>query len=201
MQDIDLTMCSRGPGSFFGLRTALSAVKGFYAALRIPFVTVLTHDIYRSAHHNQDGTLDNPLIAVVRATKISLFVATYTDTRYEKLHAIRANPQQNEIEQIPLKQIRKYIDCSARKRGTPLITSIDVSLLEEIKDTIKKDSHGINPLCNFKHTRSSATALLQAGYETYIQNGRDALDINPYYLRKIDAEKIINRKPNRHRSA
>jgi len=191
IQDVDLTVCSRGPGSFFGLRTALSAAKGFYAALRTPFVTILTHEIYRKAHQNQNGTLDHPVIAVVRATKTCLFVATYRETHYKMSHAGRTNPQQSEIEQIPLKYIGGYIAACNESRGkAPLVTSIDLPLLEEIQDSIARDSQHADLPCNFTHTASSAPALLQAGYERYIENGGDALDINPYYLRMIDAEKF-----------
>ena len=46
LREIDLIICTRGPGSFTGLRIGMSAAKGLAYGLQIPIVSVPTLDVY-----------------------------------------------------------------------------------------------------------------------------------------------------------
>jgi tRNA threonylcarbamoyl adenosine modification protein YeaZ len=59
-----------GPGSFTGLRTALSLAQGFAAAAGIPLLGVTVAEAYRAALPN----LDRPLWVVVRARRDRMFL-------------------------------------------------------------------------------------------------------------------------------
>lgn len=164
---IGLCVCSRGPGSFVGLRIAMSTVKGFHGALGIPFVTVPTHEIYRHIHTHYP----HPTIAVIQATKTVLYTAAYY-----RGHELLP------IQEMDLSSTRALITKlrAAYPQAEPVVTSVDADLLRHIAE---ETNIATRPIL------SSAMALCEIGRNMYEKNGMDELAINPYYLRTIDAEK------------
>jgi tRNA threonylcarbamoyladenosine biosynthesis protein TsaB len=57
MQDLSGVICSRGPGSFTGLRIGMSFAKGLAAALNIPTISVSLFSAYAQAYANYPGLL------------------------------------------------------------------------------------------------------------------------------------------------
>ena len=180
IRDVGLCVCSRGPGSFMGLRIALSTMKGLYAAIRVPFVTVMTHQIYAKAY----ATLEVPVITIIQATKIYLYVAVYL--KEQEIYPL----QQMTIQSL----IGIARSCTATYHATPIITSIDSSLLTHIEDTLHKERCA--SVAIFQSIASSAAILCNLGNKLYTNVGMDAIDINPYYFRPIDAESPISATKN-----
>lgn len=164
---VGLCVCSRGPGSFVGLRIALSTAKGLHGALGIPFVTVPTHEIYCHIH----ATHPHPIIAVIQATKTVFYTTVY----YRGKELLP-------IQEMSLPSLRTLIAelRISNPQTEPVITSIDADLLKHIANEIEVAMLPIP---------SSAIALCEIGRGRYEKNGMDGLAINPYYLRTIDAEK------------
>ncbi|AYE36073.1 tRNA (adenosine(37)-N6)-threonylcarbamoyltransferase complex dimerization subunit type 1 TsaB [Borrelia turcica IST7] len=55
LNHLDLIINSYGPGSFTGLRISLSFIKGLSLGLSIPFVNILTFDVFANlVHQNSD---------------------------------------------------------------------------------------------------------------------------------------------------
>ena len=74
IKDVDLLACSKGPGSFTGLRIGLTMAKSLKLALNIPLIGISNLEIM--AHHYQNEY--EPLLVVLE-TKRQLFYAQYFD--------------------------------------------------------------------------------------------------------------------------
>ncbi len=74
MQDIDGVAVATGPGSFNGLRVAVSAAKALAFALQKPLVGVSTLDIIAAQQQQWRG----PVCAVLEAGRSDLYAACYT---------------------------------------------------------------------------------------------------------------------------
>src|SRR5579864_9327130 len=73
MQAIDLIAVATGPGSFNGLRVAVTTAKTLAFALQVPLIGVSTLDII-AAHQQQ---WRSPICAVLEAGRSELYAACY----------------------------------------------------------------------------------------------------------------------------
>ena len=74
MQSLDAVAVATGPGSFNGLRVALTTAKSLAFALQKPLVGVSTLDIVAAQHLDWHG----PICALLEAGRSELYVACYT---------------------------------------------------------------------------------------------------------------------------
>jgi tRNA threonylcarbamoyladenosine biosynthesis protein TsaB len=74
MQALDAVAVATGPGSFNGLRVALTTAKSLAFALQKPLVGVSTLDIIATAHREWRG----PVCALLEAGRSELYTACYT---------------------------------------------------------------------------------------------------------------------------
>jgi tRNA threonylcarbamoyladenosine biosynthesis protein TsaB len=74
MQDIDVIAVATGPGSFNGVRVALSAAKALAFALQKPIVGVSTLDIIAAQQQHWTG----PICSILEAGRSELYAACYT---------------------------------------------------------------------------------------------------------------------------
>ena len=85
MQAIDVIAVATGPGSFNGLRVAVTAAKALAFALQVPLIGVSTLDVI-AAHQRQ---WRGPICAVLEAGRSELYAACYTfDETYEEQNSI-----------------------------------------------------------------------------------------------------------------
>lgn len=75
--DLQLLACTGGPGSFTGLRIALSTIKGLALGLSIPFVLVPTLEVW--AHHYKDAS--EWIIPMLDAKRAQVYAAIYRNNR------------------------------------------------------------------------------------------------------------------------
>jgi tRNA threonylcarbamoyladenosine biosynthesis protein TsaB len=73
MKDIGLIACTRGPGSFTGLRIGIATAKGLSLALGIPWVGIPTLDCIAFGHETQGRTI----VPVLDARKNRIYSALY----------------------------------------------------------------------------------------------------------------------------
>jgi tRNA threonylcarbamoyladenosine biosynthesis protein TsaB len=74
MQDIDVLAVATGPGSFNGVRVAVSAAKAFAFSLHKPIVGVGTLDIIAAQQQHWHG----PICSILEAGRSELYAACYT---------------------------------------------------------------------------------------------------------------------------
>ena len=159
--DLDLVVCSRGPGSFTGLRIGLCAAKGLSDSLEIPFKTVSMLDVYGHCMSYFPGSV----IPVIDARKNRFYGAVYQNG----------------------KRIGEYFDLDMESilsldyiRYPALITGPDCSLFgEQSSDNITVDGYG---------KRTVIKEFLYLGRKKHKDEGSDKKDISPLYIRKSDAE-------------
>lgn len=72
--ELDYVACASGPGSFTGLRIAISTLKGIASALDIPLILVPTLDAYAHPHSCFEGAV----VPLVDAKKGRVYAAVYS---------------------------------------------------------------------------------------------------------------------------
>lgn len=73
IRDLDLVVCSRGPGSFTGLRIGLATAKGISLGAGCPLITIPSLDAYSYPFRNLPGIV----VPVIDAKKKHVFSALY----------------------------------------------------------------------------------------------------------------------------
>ncbi|QEN05748.1 tRNA (adenosine(37)-N6)-threonylcarbamoyltransferase complex dimerization subunit type 1 TsaB [Thiospirochaeta perfilievii] len=162
IKDLDLLVCTRGPGSFTGLRISMSTLKGISLGLNIPLVSIPTLDVY-AENINFDGIV----IPIIDARKKSFYLSLYTN----------GNKITEDLD-LPFNEVIKLL----KDKHKILLTGPDSPLLHnklegEINtklDVNRIDQYGIN--------------LINLGIREYNNNGPDKIDQGPLYIRKSEAE-------------
>ncbi len=170
--DLDLLVCTRGPGSFTGLRIGLSTVKGLSASLGIPFAAVPTLD-----------TLAAPWTAFPGWT------APILDARKGRIYTALYHRGQRQTEPADLLP-RDFADLAENTcgglPGPLLLTGPDPHLIPSL-DKSRITEVLISPVPSV-----DGQALLGLGRESFEQNGPASPDCGPLYLRKSEAEIRLN---------
>ncbi|MGE4454258.1 MAG: tRNA (adenosine(37)-N6)-threonylcarbamoyltransferase complex dimerization subunit type 1 TsaB [Sphaerochaeta sp.] len=165
VQTLDLLVCTSGPGSFTGLRIAMSTLKGISLANEIPLVSVPTLDVYQKAVRHYPGVV----LSVIDAKKQRFYAAL-------SVHGER----RSEDLDINTEQIEQLIS------GYPtiLLTGADApQLFAKLGEKIQAKTE-IEPY----HGGNFGLALADLGRETYVAKGEDDRGKGPVYVRKSDAE-------------
>lgn len=182
LKDINLIGVGIGPGSFTGIRIAVTTARMFAQLFEIPLVGVKTHLMYASSAVDAIKPGENILIAF-DAKKARVFGALYT--KGEELNPVElVKPGDYSIEYL-LKNIN-----STRK--TLLIGDGCEKYYTEIKSKISLH----DPLFDYKPVGKNICDLVRNIYLTHPDNYRDLNNVVPFYSRKSDAEIIKEAKEN-----
>ena len=177
-KDIDLFACTRGPGSFTGLRIGMAAFKGMAYAAGKPLVSVSTMEVLASCVHCFDGAIVTVLDAKKQRWYLGAFEKKNTGT------ARRLMPDTDGTEA----DLREVLEPYSRI----LITGPDArsfaprlaALLGESKQIIVDSTNG----------EARASALISCALDRYEKDGPDDIGQGPVYLRKSDAEIALEEK-------
>lgn len=176
-KDLDLLVCSKGPGSFTGLRVAMATMKGISLALNIPYVSISTLETFSypltHTHH--------PLLVVLDAKK-----QRYYGALFEK--GVRKTDDLDlTIEQL-CNLVTKYefviISGPDAKRVLDKMNAIGdkfASFPTLILDNIQNRDYG--------------PAMIVLGEAQFKSVGKDDITSGPTYVRLSDAE--VSLKENR----
>ncbi|NCB01868.1 MAG: tRNA (adenosine(37)-N6)-threonylcarbamoyltransferase complex dimerization subunit type 1 TsaB [Spirochaetia bacterium] len=186
-KDLDLLVCSKGPGSFTGLRVAMSSIKGISLALGIPYVSVSTLETYAYpllyAH--------SPVLVLLDAKK-----QRYYGAIFDKGERVTADLDLT-IEEI----------CNLVTHYDSLILSGPDSIEAKSKIDTIKDKFAIFPhlILDNLQNREYGPALIALGEALYAHSGEDDISSGPTYVRLSDAEvslieKINNNKEHKEES-
>jgi len=169
-KDLQLLVCSRGPGSFTGLRIGMSALKGIALAGNIPLVSIPTMEAISTAV----GFFDGPIIPVIDAKKQRYYSAIF-------LRGQRLSPD---------------MDCEGQEivrllEGEPqaLVTGPDSASFAPLLSSYRGRLF-VDPL----RYRDISQTLVTLGVSSYKANGPDDIGIGPVYVRKSDAEIALQQK-------
>ncbi len=173
MNDLELLIVSKGPGSFTGLRIGMASMKGLASALSIPLVSVPTLDATAEAV----GIYPGAILSVIDAKKKRFYLSM----------------KKNGETVIPDRDGDEYdIIDELRKETSPiLITGPDALLFAE---RIAKLDEALPILIDPEAPRNLSKALLALGLEKYRTKGADDIGEGPVYIRRSDAEEALEKR-------
>lgn len=160
---LDLIAVASGPGSFTGLRIAMSTAKGIAFGTNTPIISVSTLEAYSSGHEYFDGLI----VPVIDARKKRFFAAAFNNSnRVMKDRDIAAEELLKELDSYP----------------SLLITGPDSDLFSHFSEKNTKIK------IDRSFSTTSATRVIELGIKYYESKGPDSTGSGPVYLRKSEAE-------------
>jgi tRNA threonylcarbamoyladenosine biosynthesis protein TsaB len=176
---IDLLAVASGPGSFTGLRVALSTVKGLADALGKPIVAVSQLAATAAAARQSVSVL-----AVLDAQRGEVYVGEYQVVYSEMPSQLRAH----RIDEVLL-TLENFISSLAARIPVPLICTPDAT----VQTALRQSGLSVEIV-----PQPGADLIARLGMAQYLQGltiSSEALDAN--YLRHSDAEIFSAPKPAR----
>lgn len=160
--DLDLMICSRGPGSFTGLRIGMATLKGISMALDIPLVSVPTLDLYAYGKDEFDGVV----IPAIDARKRCFYISIN-----------RNGNRESEYLDISPDDISRIL----KNENKVLITGVNAP---ELYNILNDDKIILDNSFNSRY----AEVLIEIGLNYFNKYGADSDDQGPLYIRKSEAE-------------
>ena len=173
-ENIDLVVCSKGPGSFTGLRIGMATAKGMAFALSVPFVSVPTLDFLASSLSFFNGAV----IPVIDAKRARYYTAIYEN----------GNRKTDYLDA----EYKEIIELSNKYKKILLTGPYSAKLHNDIlcnKD-IAAENVFLDPCAN----DSKVSICLEMGADLYSRRITDSDDSEPIYIRKSDAEEKFSIK-------
>ncbi len=200
--DIDLLICTRGPGSFTGLRIGMAAFKGMAFALNKPIVSVSTLEAYARCA----GPFDGVVVPVIDAKKQRWYLSAFeknsrlildldgtccdierTLSPYENI--LLVGPDASAFE----KELKSFYENKEKDVNASKATS-EVASKETSKETMAQNCKKKHIFVDMFANEAIASAIYKLGIEQYEKKGADDIGQGPVYLRKSDAELALEEK-------
>lgn len=170
LNSVNLLVCTRGPGSFTGLRIGMSVLKGISLGLNVPIVSVPTLEFYARQICSFDGAVVTSLDA--RKNRYYLSVFECKDSFCKTVcPAIDGNAENL----VPY--LKNYTNI--------LVTGPDKKVFSSLLKEIIPEK---NITTELECTKSPSNALIELGLQLFEQEGADNPSQGPCYIRKSDAE-------------
>ncbi len=170
-KDIDVLACTRGPGSFTGLRIGMAAFKGMAYALGKPLVSVSTMEVLANCVPYFDGAV----VTVLDAKKQRWYLAAFLKTGPE---AQRLMEDTDGTEADLVSVLAPY--------SKVLVTGPDAEAFAKVLSDVYGDRKTI--ITDTLSTAAVSTALMNCALRKLERDGADDIGQGPVYLRKSDAE-------------
>jgi tRNA threonylcarbamoyladenosine biosynthesis protein TsaB len=169
-KDLDLVVCSKGPGSFTGLRVGMSVAKGIAMGASIPWVAVDTLEVY--AHPLAFAS--TPVLSVLDARKDRYYCALF-------LHGRRISED--------IDATRTDITSLTAPHGAVVATGPDAAsfgtwLAQHPDGAGAREIITLDPLPH----RAYGASLVAIGKRVFETQGPQADNFGPVYIRKSEAE-------------
>ena len=179
-KDIDLFACTRGPGSFTGLRIGMAAFKGMAYAAGKPLVSVSTMEVLANCIPCFDGAI----VTVLDAKKQRWYLGAFEKQTSGK--ATRLLPDTDGTEADLTEVLGPYSRILVTGPDAEAFAPKLSALFGESKQLIIDRTSG----------ESRARALISCALDKYEADGPDDIGQGPVYLRKSDAEIALEEKLN-----
>lgn len=208
MQALDAVAVATGPGSFNGLRVALTTAKSLAFALQKPLVGVSTLDIIAAQHRDWHG----PICAVLEAGRSELYVACYT-VALSASDNLDENDEANDHLQWHMQRLSDYLVQSPGEVSTLLQEQVGqwlgtpgerelptILFCGEISEASRQALHMhmqaksivVGPVESTRRASILATLAMQR-----IQHGQedDPLVLEPLYIRRPSITTSTRKRP------
>ena len=171
LNNIDLIVCDKGPGSFTGIRIGVGTVLAFQDSLNIPCIGISSLEAL-AYNVEQDGLI----CSLIDAKNSNVYVGFFE----------HKNNEYSQIGNLEFKNINEVLSL-LQKQNTSITFVGDGAIANKnlIEDLIP------NSIFCEKNNLSSFSLGL-AGYETYAKG--ISTSIMPLYLRKSQAERALEEK-------
>ena len=184
LNEIDLIGCSRGPGSFTGIRIGIATAKAFSDAKNIPLIGIDSLEALAYSVVIEKENNDCEILAMINAKNDNVYAATYL-VNNGKLNMVKNAEIMNLTETV------SYIDF---KRQVFIVGCEDEDSIRRLIQAEASSERAISGNdCSFefvKDTIPTAASIGIAAYEKY-KNGVVDEIIVPLYLRKPQAERNL----------
>lgn len=177
LKDLDLMICTRGPGSFTGLRIGMACLKGLSYGLDKPLVSVSTLTAYASTIKDYDGAI----VVALDAKKQRYYLAVF------------------EVKNGEVKRITQDIDGNTPDLEQALTNYDRIAVVGPDKEAFVqqmkefyKESKNIE--CLEAENQSFGSILIDLGIQQYNAKGADDIGQGPVYIRKSDAEVALEER-------
>jgi tRNA threonylcarbamoyladenosine biosynthesis protein TsaB len=179
--ELDLIICTRGPGSFTGLRIGMATAKGMAAAGGFPLVSIPTLAVYAADCVRTDALV----IPVIDARKRRYYSAIYRNS----------NAEHEELD-LSAQQLLSTHACDQQviitgpdaRRFYQEILHDHPAMLSDLQTELSLDPN---------HDRGHGHRLIEMGTQAYARDGADSDDQGPVYLRKSEAEISLDQRSGR----
>ena len=178
-KDIDLFACTRGPGSFTGLRIGMAAFKGMAYAAGKPLVSVSTMEVLASCIPCFDGAI----VTVLDAKKQRWYLGAFEKQTSGK--ATRLLPDTDGTEADLAQVLAPY--------SRILVTGPDAQAFAPKLEALFGDKQII---VDNTSGETRARTLISCALDRFETDGPDDIGQGPVYLRKSDAEIALEEKLN-----
>ena len=171
-KDIELLACTRGPGSFTGLRIGMAALKGMAYGLEKPLVSVSTMEVLANCVPCFDGAV----VTVMDAKKQRWYLAAFEKKTESPATRILADTDGTEADLINVLEPFDRI----------LVTGPDAELFAPVLRNVLGDRRPV--VTDTVSARATSLSLIGCALRKYESDGPDDIGRGPVYLRKSDAE-------------
>ena len=178
-KDIDLFACTRGPGSFTGLRIGMAAFKGMAYAAGKPLVSVSTMEVLANCIPCFDGAI----VTVLDAKKQRWYLGAFEKQTSGK--ATRLLPDTDGTEADLAQVLAPY--------SRVLVTGPDAQAFAPKLAALFGDKQIITDNTSGE---TRARTLISCALDRFETDGPDDIGQGPVYLRKSDAEIALEEKLN-----
>ena len=170
LKDLELLICTKGPGSFTGLRIGMAGLKGISLASSAPLVSVPTLSVIEES---VKSLWKGPILSVIDAKKKKFYFRLSVEG--ETVISDRDGNPEDIISTIKdLKNI--------------LVTGPDAALFASKLLSI---SSSLDLNVDPEAPRCLSYALEKLGKEKYGKDGADDIGEGPIYIRRSDAEEML----------
>ena len=208
MSALDGIAVATGPGSFNGLRVALTTAKSLAFALRKPLVGISTLDVIAAGQYGWTG----PICAVLEAGRSELYVACYAfeqgdDDENELTGARRLRRLSDyqilspeEVSALLQERMGEWLGVPGQRELPPVLLCGEISAAsrDELNTHIQQKHRFAGPITSSRH--ASVLALLAMQRMRDRQDGQDSLVddpllLEPLYLRRPSITTSTRKKP------
>ncbi|MCI7606085.1 MAG: tRNA (adenosine(37)-N6)-threonylcarbamoyltransferase complex dimerization subunit type 1 TsaB [Spirochaetales bacterium] len=173
LKDLELLICTKGPGSFTGLRVGMAGLKGISLASSAPLVSVPTLSVIEES---VKSLWKGPIVSVIDAKKKKFYF------RLSVNDEVVVSDRDGNPEDLT-ESISSLKDVLITGPDAALFASKLLAISPELDITVDKEA----PRC-------LSYALEKLGKEKLEKDGPDDIGEGPVYIRRSDAEEMLMAK-------
>lgn len=168
-RDLDLLVCTRGPGSFTSLRIAMATLKGIALAGDIPLVSVPTLQVMASCFHIEGLAT----VVAIDAKKRRYYLGLYRDGK-----ALCPDIDGNAEDLVQ----------ALAGEDEVVVTGPDALAFSQKLSSVLP---GLRLIVDEEQPRPLGHMLIELGKQRYEEVGADDIGQGPVYIRRSDAEEAL----------